>query len=112
MSARSAPRIGVTLGDPSGVGPEIVARALAAAPSELRHRVDVFGDTGVLVRAAGPLPGVKVVEVTRLAEEDSLPGRPTPAGGAAQVAYLDAALEAARAGALDALVTAPISKTQ
>jgi 4-hydroxythreonine-4-phosphate dehydrogenase len=108
----SALRIGVTLGDPSGVGPEIVARTLGSAPAELRRRVVVFGDAGVLVRAAGPLPGVKIEEVTRLAEEDSLPGRPSPAGGAAQVAYLEAAVQAALGGAVDALVTAPLSKTQ
>ena len=73
----AGPRIGVTLGDPSGVGPEIVARALASAPAELRQRVTVFGDAALLVRRGGPHPGVKITEVTHLTEEDSSPGRPT-----------------------------------
>ena len=99
--------IGITLGDPSGIGPEIVARSLAERP-ELASRVRVFGDRGVLERSGLRTP-VDIVEVTRLSVEDSHPGRPTAAGAAAQVAYLEAALSDR---SLQALVTAPISKTQ
>jgi 4-hydroxythreonine-4-phosphate dehydrogenase len=99
-------KIGITLGDPSGIGPEIVARALGEGAGD----VVVYGDRGVLERAG--LGGeVEIVEVTRLAAGEAPPGRPTAAGGAAQVAYLEAAVAAARAGELAALVTAPISKT-
>jgi len=87
-------RIGITLGDPSGVGPEIVERALAEAPAELRERCVIFG------------------ALDELAAEDRVPGRPTPGGGAAQVAWLEQAVAAAKAGAIQALVTAPISKAQ
>ncbi len=104
--------IGVTLGDPSGIGPEIVVRALAEASAELRARVRVFGDAGVLTREGGLPEGVRLVEITRLRRDEALPGRPDKAGGAAQVEYLEAAIAAARAGELAALVTAPISKTQ
>jgi 4-hydroxythreonine-4-phosphate dehydrogenase len=110
--------IGITLGDPSGIGPEIVLRALAEAPEAQRARLRVYGDRGVLARAASglgaaPLPeAIELVEVTRLHADEALPGRPDAAGGAAQIAYLEAAVAAARAGELGALVTAPISKTQ
>ena len=97
--------IGITLGDPSGIGPEIVARSLAERPD---LRVRIFGDRGVLERAGLDVTA-DIVEVTRLSPEDSFPGRPTPAGAAAQVAYLEAAVADRR---LTALVTAPISKTQ
>ncbi len=40
-----------------------------------------------------------------------MPGAPSEAAGAAQVAWLEGAVQAARAGRVDALVTAPISKT-
>jgi 4-hydroxythreonine-4-phosphate dehydrogenase len=101
--------LGITIGDPSGIGPEIVAAALARRP-DLVPRVVIFGDEGVLARAG--LPGgspaaARVVPVTRLSPEDTPPGRPTAAGGAAQVAYLEAAVASGVAG----LVTAPISKT-
>jgi 4-hydroxythreonine-4-phosphate dehydrogenase len=106
-----AGRVGITLGDPSGIGPEIVARTLDESPAEVRDRCVVFGDQGVLARA-GLGAAVEVVPVTSLAPSDAPPGQPTPAGATAQVAYLEAAITAARAGELAALVTAPISKTQ
>ena len=66
--------IAISLGDPAGIGPEIVVRALAERP---RADVTVFGDVGVLARAAKvagvaghestrvrPLPRSSLVEVT------------------------------------------------
>jgi 4-hydroxythreonine-4-phosphate dehydrogenase len=102
--------IAVTLGDPSGVGPEIVADSLRRAGPDAARRVVVYGDGGVL---RGAIPeGVALHAVTSLAREDALPGKPTEAGARAQVAYLEAAVAAARAGEVAAIVTAPISKTQ
>ena len=97
--------IGITLGDPAGIGPELVAWALKTQRAlDLR----VFGDRGVL-RAFG-IAGddVRVVEVSVL--DGARPGQPTKATGAAQVAYLEAAVAAVRAGEIQALVTAPINK--
>lgn len=116
------PRIAISLGDPSGVGPEVTAAALAAVRGEVVPFV--FGDERVLAReladlslpflpAAAPLPaGGALVAVTRLPARALRPGRPAPEGGAAQLAYLEAAFEAVRAGQAHALVTAPVSKAQ
>ena len=116
-------RIAVSLGDPSGIGPEVTARALAA----LRGRVApvLFGDASfsLLARHAGldlsviapgdPLPrGAALVRVTRLAAAERRPGRPSPAGGAASLAYLEAAFDALARGQAGALCTAPLSKAQ
>lgn len=100
------------MGDPSGIGPEIIVRALALSPPELRARCVFFGDPLVLARAGGLPQEVEVVATSRLSEEESRPGRPTLAGGAAQVACLEMAAVHARQGKLGALVTAPISKAQ
>ncbi|HVV86442.1 MAG TPA: 4-hydroxythreonine-4-phosphate dehydrogenase PdxA, partial [Kofleriaceae bacterium] len=103
--------LGVTLGDPAGIGPEIAAWALADAPAALRKDVIVFGDPAVLARGARAT-GVTVDDVACEGEPCSTaPGRPDLAGGVAQVAWLEAAIAAARAGRIDGLVTAPISKT-
>jgi 4-hydroxythreonine-4-phosphate dehydrogenase len=105
-------RLAVSMGDPAGVGPELVARALATRP-EIEFRV--FGDRRVLDRAAASI-GVaapdptRVEAVTALAPHEAVPGRPDVAGGRAQVAYLEAATRAVQSGEADALVTAPISK--
>src|SRR5207248_695003 len=105
MSIAGTPRIGITLGDPAGVGPEIIARALAADGDE---GVTVFGDRGVLDAAAaraGVPPPRNVMEVTSLAVVDHpaiLRDENLGLLGAAQIEYLEAAVAAAREGRLDA----------
>jgi len=116
------PRVAVSLGDPSGIGPEVVGGALRALRGEVEPLL--FGDARVLGReladAGLPLlapgeplpPGGAFVGVTRLPDAALRPGRPGPAGGAAQLAYLEAALAAVTRGDAAALVTAPVSKAQ
>ena len=109
-----AGRIGITLGDPSGIGPEIVAATLAAAPAAWRARLVVFGDREPLVRGAEAMrvalpPGLEIRGDGAGAR--AVPGAPDDASGAAQVGYLEAAVAAAKAGELAAIATAPISKT-
>jgi 4-hydroxythreonine-4-phosphate dehydrogenase len=112
LVTQTTARIAISLGDPSGVGPEVVVRALAARP---RADVLIFGDRGVLARAAAtagvPAPADdRVREVTRLRADEVTPGRPDDASGRAQLAYLAAATDAVLAKEAAALVTAPISK--
>lgn len=104
--------IGISLGDPTGIGPEVVVRALAARPNVA---VRIFGDVGVLARAAlaagVAAPGADCVQsITSLGTDEVVPGRPDVVAGKAQLAYLEAATDAALAGEIAALVTAPISK--
>ncbi len=105
-------RIGISLGDPAGIGPEVVVRALAERPD---LDVVVYGDRGVIDRAAAavgvkPPPAARVIPVGELPAGRIEAGRPNEASAVAQVAYLTAATDAALAGAVAALVTAPISK--
>jgi len=104
--------IAISLGDPAGIGAEIVVRALAERPDA---DIIVFGDRGVLARAAKAAgvaapPAESIRAVTALADDEIAPGRPNDASGRAQLAYLTAATDAALAGEVSALVTAPISK--
>ena len=106
-------RIAISLGDPAGIGPEIVAAALAARPDA---NLVVYGDEGVLARAAAavgvdPPAAARVRAVTRLSAEEVVPGRPNDAAGRAQQAYLAAATDAALAGEVAGLVTAPIRRS-
>jgi 4-hydroxythreonine-4-phosphate dehydrogenase len=93
-------RIGVTLGDPTGIGPELVAVALARDPRDLV----VYGDAEILARGASAM-GVALPPHELVGAEVD----PRDAGRA-QVAWLEHAVEDARNGELDALVTAPIHK--
>jgi 4-hydroxythreonine-4-phosphate dehydrogenase len=106
------PRLGISLGDPTGIGPEIVVRALASRPG---LEVVVFGDRGVLERAAraaevSPPPAEAVVPVTALGPDQVRPGSPDLVSARAQVEYLAAATDAVLRGETSGLVTAPISK--
>jgi 4-hydroxythreonine-4-phosphate dehydrogenase len=116
------PRIAISLGDPSGIGAEVTARALATLRGEVAPLV--FGDRRVLERELGdlrlplveagdrpPRGGARVV-ITRLPAGAVRPGHAHPAAGAAQLAYLEAAHAAVTRGDADALVTAPVSKAQ
>lgn len=116
MAAITSPgkTIGLTLGDPAGIGPEIVAAALAAAPEAWRARLVVFGDREPLERGAQAI-GVRLPAGLRVLGDgtgaSAVAGRPDETTGAAQVGYLEAAVAAAARGELAAIVTAPISKT-
>jgi 4-hydroxythreonine-4-phosphate dehydrogenase len=107
--------LGVTLGDPAVNGPEVAAWAIAQANEEARARIVVFGDPAVLARGARDM-GLAAHALDGVGCEgdpapDVVAGVPSEAAGAAQVRWLESAIAAARAGRIEALVTAPISKT-
>ena len=110
------PQFGVTLGDPGGIGPEIVVKALAALPSDMRRRIVIIGDITALRRAEqafghGLNPAATcVLEDTGAADGPAPVGTASAAGGAASHAAVVRAVEMARAGSIDVIVTAPISK--
>lgn len=105
-------RIGITAGDPAGVGPEVLLKALADA--DLRGRIEpiVFGFDSLLGPLADSL-GLKPdfgLREPGPAPKNVRPGMYTSAGGRAQVDCLAAAADALAAGELDGLVTGPIHK--
>jgi len=111
IASTPRPRLALTLGDPAGIGPEIVAASIAALDSDAVRRITIYGHAAVLDRGARAM-GVRLPDLTvRGAAVVSTPGQPDDASGAAQVAWLEEAIAAARRGEVDALVTAPISKT-
>jgi 4-hydroxythreonine-4-phosphate dehydrogenase len=123
------PTVALTMGDPAGIGPEIVVRALADPGVAAAARCLVFGDARVLERAAsllGAAPGWRVtrppkargrdgggVAVVDLANAEPAAyegGRVSALCGRASWEYVQAASRAALAGEVDAVATAPINK--
>jgi 4-hydroxythreonine-4-phosphate dehydrogenase len=116
-------QIGITMGDPAGIGPEITCRALASLEPARRSRIRVFG-AGLFLERANALCGtrlrfaegtpaegeVRVVEVRSPGAETLEAGRASAAGGAAAYAYIAAAVKASLAHEIDCIVTAPINK--
>lgn len=100
------------MGDPSGIGPAITLQAV----SRLRRLADfvVIGDAFVLERAGGKgalrLAGADLVDLRNVVRARFRFGCVRAEYGRSSVDYLDAALELLRTGALDCLVTCPVSK--
>jgi len=123
------PILGVTMGDPAGVGPEIIVRAGAEPEVQRTSRPVVIGAAATLEEALAlvgspfRLHSVKQVaecrwqpgtlEVLDLANVDmgTLPrARVSAAAGRAAYEYIETAVALAKAGAIDGIVTAPINK--
>ena len=118
------PRLAVTLGDPAGIGPEVVIKALGQRDWGAIADVTVLGTRSLLHQTlkalkassyAGPLPILDALNFTEIFPPLPLEtvdfGQPSAATGAASFAYLQAAIQATMAGDFDAIVTGPIAKS-
>jgi len=122
------PIIALTVGDPAGIGPEIVIKALSDPEMYESMRPLVFADRAVLVQTLEMLnQSMELHEVQAPGEGYYRPGcvdfidagvlqapvaygEISAAGGKAAYTYLDQAIDAALAGEVDALATAPLNK--
>jgi len=110
-------RIALSLGDPNGIGPEIVLKALAAFRGDESLRVAVFGPLQVLSYAARGLglthllAGLDLRPAGGLPERFAQPGQVNAAAGESAVASATAAIQACEAGEFDAVVAGPHHET-
>jgi 4-hydroxythreonine-4-phosphate dehydrogenase len=124
--SNTKPLIAVTLGDPAGIGPEIVVKAMASGPVHEACRPLVIGDRGVVELALeacrlnaeihvveGPGAETNALELIDLENVD-LPslrvGQIQAQCGRAAFEYIERATRLALAGEIDAIATAPINK--
>jgi 4-hydroxythreonine-4-phosphate dehydrogenase len=124
----NAPLIAVTMGDPAGVGPEIIAKTFAQEGFHDENRALVVGDPAILERAASLLelplslnaisepeeaafePGAVDVLAVGEVPEDLPFGELDARAGDAAFRYLQRAIELASAGRVGAIATAPLNK--
>jgi 4-hydroxythreonine-4-phosphate dehydrogenase len=123
------PVLGITMGDPAGVGPEIAAKALADPQVRTQARPLVIGDARVMTIAARVAhaslevravaqPGEASftpdrIEVLDLANADPAAfavGRVSAVCGRAAYEYIERGVRLAREGAIAGIVTAPVNK--
>jgi 4-hydroxy-L-threonine phosphate dehydrogenase PdxA len=128
MTQTHKPRIGITLGDYNGVGPEVVLKALSDNRILTLITPVIYGSTRVIsyykklfnidelnytqVRNKGQY-AQKGINVINASSEDTFeinPGRASPESGKAAFIALKLASSELKEGHIDALVTAPIDK--
>ena len=104
------PTIGITAGDPAGIGLEVVLKSISSVLNSARWIL--FSDRSVFERNAAKFNPEIDLEINDLgdAASDIQWGQPGPRSGQRALACLEAASEAALAGKIDAIVTAPVSK--
>ena len=106
--------IGITMGDPAGVGPEIAVRALAEMSAEDRARTRIYCDRATLDLAVAAT-GV-ALELDGMVEDLPIEGGPLPwgkldpRGGDAAFRFIEKAVRDSQAGRIGCIVTAPINK--
>ncbi|MGC8871446.1 MAG: 4-hydroxythreonine-4-phosphate dehydrogenase PdxA [Caldimicrobium sp.] len=103
--------LGITLGDPCGVGPEILIKSLVYL-SKLKAKFFVFGDKNYLEDLSKKffveIP--KNVEIISLSQLKINPGFPTRETHLASIKYLKEAILWAKAGKISGLITLPLNK--
>jgi 4-hydroxythreonine-4-phosphate dehydrogenase len=114
------PRLVVTLGDPAGIGPEVVLKALAAKSLTDVAHITVLGSLGILdatyqqwgqgQHLANPAD-LHIIDYPADHLGQLKLGEGNAASGAASFAYLDQAITRTLAGDFDGIVTAPIAKS-
>jgi len=129
----SKPIIAVTMGDPAGIGPEVILKTLADPIIKKIARPLILGDWGVLQRTRDGRRGYAklicwqpgqqllpmlehpcahvVCSLSAITERESRPGRPSKAGGHAAYSYIRVAAKLTLSKVTDAIATAPISKS-
>ncbi len=124
------PLIAITMGDPCGVGPEIIVKALHSPETTNTCVPFVIGDRLAMERALSvcgtvlklheisqpedalkaPEGTIPLLALSRLAEADLAYGKPTAASGDAVFRYICAAARLCLDGRVEAMATAPINK--
>jgi len=105
------PRIGITLGDPGGIGPEVLLKALVRDTS---GEIRVFGSGRVLdyharlLNLAIPTDRFRQIDIDNVATPYI--GAKPEESGKATIEYLEEAFRALRKDEIDCLVTGPIQK--
>jgi 4-hydroxythreonine-4-phosphate dehydrogenase len=122
------PRVGLLMGDPSGIGPEIIVKLLSRAKEHGEAKVVVIGERWA-VEEAQRIVGVKlelaqvtssdqfetssvpaIIETNFLQPNELVPGCATAQAGAAVIKSLRLAIDLVKKGSIDAVCYAPLNK--
>lgn len=123
-SSMTPSRIGLTMGDPAGIGPEVICKAIAPMSAAERAATLVIGDPVFLARASdlvgaglvfvadGPVPegAIRLVALEAPNRDSILPGQLSADAAEVGARCVKKAVEMALAGEIDVIVTASLNK--
>ena len=121
-------RLAVTMGDPAGIGPEVLLKTLSSIPGETDELV-IIGSKAWLeqtaeqlglpipiwsevnsLEALGRVSSLAIYDPSSIDSEQIQPGHATEVGGRASVQYFESAVKGCMGGSLSGVVTCPINK--
>jgi len=103
--------IGITLGDPSGIGPEVVARALAKPAIRKLCPFKLIGDHAIYRKyCSSNYRNCSFVDLKSIKLDQWRLGKPNTAGAQASLNTLQKGIELLKSGEISSLVTAPVCK--
>ena len=121
-------RLAVTMGDPAGIGPEVLLKTLSSIPGETDELV-IIGSKAWLeqtaeqlglpipiwsevnsLEALGSVSSLAIYDPSSIDSEQIQLGHATEAGGRASVQYFESAVKGCMGGSLSGVVTCPINK--
>ncbi len=109
------PKIAFTLGDPGGIGPEIVAKVCSSEETKLICKPVVFGSAEIFSRACELVgsrrDAVEFVDCGSMRFEDMRPGEVDAKSGSEALVSIENAVKCVLSGIADAVVTAPVNKS-
>lgn len=104
--------VGITMGDPRGVGPEVIAKAWKDLSPEERDHFRIYGDRAAM-DAAAELAGDSIDPkhfVTTSSTSEEMGSLSDPEAARMALSAIDAAIEDVTAGNISAIVTGPVNK--
>ncbi|MBI3755076.1 MAG: 4-hydroxythreonine-4-phosphate dehydrogenase PdxA [Deltaproteobacteria bacterium] len=108
------PTIAITMGDPTGVGPEVILKAVSDKNIRRLCNPVIIGDEAVLkhliLNLKFKISNLKFINLSNLTPKKLKPGKPDKTCAKAMMAYIREAVRMALNGDVDAIVTGPISK--
>ncbi len=108
------PDIAITIGDPAGVGPEVVLKALASSKVFGLANFFVIGDKFVMKKienATGLRLKTPLLDLSNVLQSHFSYGESSPLFGRASIQYINKGLELLKRREVDGLVTGPVSKS-
>lgn len=111
-------RIAITMGDPAGIGPEIIVKAFLQEDLYKICNPLVIGDRAIIKEVIKSLDidcdpdNIEILNLNEIEDPSKLPkGKPSQQSGQAAFSYIKKAVELCKLGITEAIVTCPISKS-